>query len=505
MTKHLSTFEVSKEGLAKLLDRRGGRAFAVSELIQNAWDENTTRVDVTLVPTDRPGDATLARPYVLTVTDDNPTGFADLSHAYTLFAESAKKANPEKRGRFNLGEKFVIAICDWAMIQTTTGTVEFGEQGRAHSDDRRESGSVFQGVLALTETEVAEIARLVHALIPPSGIVTTYNGETIATREPLATFSARLQTEWADEDGRLHRNDRKTTVEVYEPEPGETASLYEMGLPVVETGDRWHINVGQKVPLNMDRDNVTPAYLRAVRAETLNHAHEYIRETDSDATWITEALTDSRATSEAIDAALDRRFGERRVVFDPSDPEANKRAAAAGYTVIAPRSLPKGVAGRARELGVLAAAGAVTPSPNPYGDGPPRSEKRRDDWSPAEIIVAGFAEDVGSKLVGRPVRVVIVNDPKCQSFQATYSPGSGTLEYNLCTLGRRFFEDGPLTERALSLLIHELAHQYSSDHLSERYYDGCTDLGARLARLALADPALFARYDPDEIRRLAVG
>ena len=41
----------------------------------------------------------------LTVKDDNPEGFRDLTHAFTLFAESEKRYNEKLRGRFNLGEK----------------------------------------------------------------------------------------------------------------------------------------------------------------------------------------------------------------------------------------------------------------------------------------------------------------------------------------------------------------------------------------------------------------
>src|SRR5439155_12367182 len=52
--------------------------------------------------------------------------------------------------------------------------------------------------------------------------------------------------------------------------PGETPTLYELGIPVVETGDRWHVSVGQEVPLTPDRTNVPPAYLRAVRVGVLN-------------------------------------------------------------------------------------------------------------------------------------------------------------------------------------------------------------------------------------------
>jgi hypothetical protein len=117
-------FDVDKAGLAKLLARRG-KEFIIHELVQNAWDEDTTRVDTSLarIPGSR-----MAR---LTVEDDNPNGFADLSHAFTLFAESEKKADTGKRGRFNLGEKLVLALCDEAEIS-------FRLQRHASDDARRD-------------------------------------------------------------------------------------------------------------------------------------------------------------------------------------------------------------------------------------------------------------------------------------------------------------------------------------------------------------------------------
>jgi DNA topoisomerase VI subunit B len=109
-------FEVDKAGLAKILARKGLES-AVFELIQNAWDEDgVTTVKVSLESIGH-GRARLR------VEDDAPAGFSDLSHAFTLFAESKKKANPEKRGRFNLGEKLVLAICSEAKIVTTSGLV----------------------------------------------------------------------------------------------------------------------------------------------------------------------------------------------------------------------------------------------------------------------------------------------------------------------------------------------------------------------------------------------
>jgi hypothetical protein len=106
-------FSVDKEGLAAILERRG-KAWAVLELIQNALDTASPTVDVTLTPV--PG----APQVMLTVTDEDPDGFKDLTHAYTLFAPSTKAGDAEKRGRFNFGCKMVLALCLKATITSTT-------------------------------------------------------------------------------------------------------------------------------------------------------------------------------------------------------------------------------------------------------------------------------------------------------------------------------------------------------------------------------------------------
>src|ERR1051326_2762588 len=107
-------FEVDRQGLAQILERKG-KEFALFELIQNGWDESgVTKVSVSLQYQGR----NKAR---LAVEDDAPDGFKDLSHAFTLFADSAKKANPEQRGRFNFGEKLVLAISDEVTTRTTEG------------------------------------------------------------------------------------------------------------------------------------------------------------------------------------------------------------------------------------------------------------------------------------------------------------------------------------------------------------------------------------------------
>src|SRR5206468_1434023 len=116
-------FEVDKQGLAQILERKG-KEFALFELIQNGWDEpGVTKVNVTLLHQGR-------NKALLAVEDDAPEGFKDLSHAFTLFANSSKKENPEQRGRFNLGEKLVLAVSDEVTIRTTKGGIRFDADGR---------------------------------------------------------------------------------------------------------------------------------------------------------------------------------------------------------------------------------------------------------------------------------------------------------------------------------------------------------------------------------------
>src|SRR6185369_16888948 len=116
-------FTVDKAGLGKILARRG-KAFVLYELVQNAWDTAAKNVEVSLT-------AVPNRPLVeIVVKDDDPDGFKDLSHAFTLFAESEKKGDPTRRGRFNLGEKLVLALCEEARIDSTKGSVIFNAEGR---------------------------------------------------------------------------------------------------------------------------------------------------------------------------------------------------------------------------------------------------------------------------------------------------------------------------------------------------------------------------------------
>jgi len=277
-------FIVDKQGLERILERRGGKQYAIFELVQNAWDENTTEVRVEL-------EMLSGRPLaLLRVIDDNPHGFMQLSDSFTLFAESSKKPNPQLRGRFNLGEKLVLACCMNATIRTTTGSVRFDEDGTRHTGRKRtDIGSVFEARIRMTRRQHNEVLEGVFRLIPPTNIRTFFNGQRIPNRGPVATFSARLQTEIPDEHGFLKRTARKAMVHVYKPHPGEKASIYELGIPVVETGDKYHVDVQQRVPVNLERDNVPPSYLQTLRTFILNNTFDTLTDNEAAEDWVSAA------------------------------------------------------------------------------------------------------------------------------------------------------------------------------------------------------------------------
>lgn len=480
-TKTTDWFSVDKKGLAQLLERRG-KSFAVLELVSNAWDQDVTRVDVTISPLPQ------RAKYELVVEDDDPNGFADLTHAYTLFAPSNKKGEAEKRGRFNLGEKLVLAICDTATIASTKGAVIFNAAGRKQSKDLRERGSEFRAVIHMTKPEFEETCQVIRTLIPPDGVETYFNGNVLRHRDPVHDFKAQLPTEIADEEGNLRPSARKTVIKIYEPNEGETPMIYEMGIPVVENNDRWHYDIGQKVPLNMDRDNVKPAYLRQLRTLVTNEMYDRITTEDANSTWVKEALGDERILPEAVHAIVEKRFGDKVVAFDPSDHEANNKAVSEGYTVVHGRSLSRDEWANVKRVQAILPAGQVTPSETKLfqqqlaGElgGGKQIEVAEEKWTPGMIRLAQYAKTIGSELLGFQPDVGFVSDVGLGAL-AFY--GGRKVTFNVGRLGHRFF-DQPDQIKVDSLLIHEFAHEKAHNHLDHSFHDECCKLGAMLRRIS---------------------
>ncbi len=483
-------FSVDKAGLGRQAAEQG-KGRLVGELIQNALDEEgVTKIDVTLTMlTDSVAE--------LTVEDDAPEGFHDLSHAYTLFAASRKRTDPLKRGQFNLGEKLVLAVCEQASICTTKGMVDFDpEEGRIEKSECRERGSVFKGRIPMTQEEYAQVCDYLRSLLLPDGIVVTFNGDRLMPRTPIHTFTASLETQVADCKGIMRPTTRKAQVSLYETLPGEVPHLYEMGLPIVETHDKWHVCIGAKVPLNRDRNNVKPAYLKTVRTLVLNEMCGRLSQDDANADWVRMASSSPDCSEDAIKKVLGLRFGDKFAAFDPNDREAGKRFVAEGGTLVYGPMLSPQEWQNAKKAGAIQSAGKMCPSPKPYGDDPTAKQVTvipGDQWTAGMRNIAEYAVFLADELMAVPVKVTFVNTTN--NFAACYGPGD--LHFNLFRLGHRWFDHG-ITEEVDRLLIHEFGHQASGDHLSEEYHEALCRLGAGLKQLALKKPEALRQFEGKE-------
>jgi len=472
-------FEVDKEGLAKILERKG-KAFAVFELVQNAWDEpGVSKVSISL-QYQRYNRA------LLIVEDDAPEGFRDLRHAFTLFAESVKKTNPEQRGRFNLGEKLVLAISDEVIISTTCGGIRFDKDGRHTLRRRQTVGSRIECQMRLIREECGHIDQQIGRLIPPQTIAVIYNGAMLPTRPPRTQFRETLATETADETGMLRRIQRETEITIYEPLSGEHATLYEMGIPVVETNDKWHYDIGQKVPLTLDRENVPPSFLKAVRVAVFNQMHRQLLPEDTNTEWAEQAVASPDCVPEAAQSYVEKRFGSKRVAFDPSDPEANKIAVSHGYTLVTGGMMSGGAWKNAKAAAAILPAGQVTPSRRVWtGEDNPHAKEFRDwideaDWTDGMRAIVAYAKRVAQEVLKRAI-VVKFCRTRHHLGAASYGP-DGVLILNKLRLGSAWFEQG-ITDSVVHLIIHEFGHQYSGDHLSSEYHEALCHIGATLVRL----------------------
>jgi hypothetical protein len=481
-------FSVSRKGLAQLMDGRE-KSFIVRELVQNCWDEPGVRTcHVTIQP-----HATERGLVVITVEDDAPEGFHDITHAFTLFANTRKRKDPNARGRFNLGEKQVLSLCKSAMIRTTTGTIDFNEDGtRTKTKHKTVAGSVFQGLVKMNRADMQQCIDSLKTFIRPVLIRTWINGEELPTRSPVAVREAKLTTEYEDAEGAWRRTKRKTEINVYKVGYDETPTLYEMGIPVVELegGDCFHYDVNQRVPLNQDRDNVSPAYLRDLRAEVMNVVADKLTEEQAAEPWAREATNSDRIEQDAFEAVIEKRYGDKVVSFSVNDLEANHAAAAKGFTILSGGSMTKGEWANAKRFETISSAHQVAPTKHPeFSPDGEDCTVPEDKWTDGMKRVVKFIHGIVPHLIDGDINVRIVRD-KHNRFGGWF--GAWTITINLQVMGHKFFNSFPDNmDRVVDFVVHELGHYFEGNHLSDNYHKALTRMAGQLVKLAIDEPKLF--------------
>jgi hypothetical protein len=398
---------------------------------------------------------------------------------------------------FELGEKLIIAVASYVKIETTKGGIEVVGDTLTKLRRKREFGTRVEVEFRCNLDQYVELMDQVLLLSPPDHCMTYINDDWIEPRPVLFEFEESLPTVYADEEGNFKRTKRKTIVKVYECEVGsedyrEEPYIYCLGIPIVPAGGdlgRWHYDVQQRVPVNWERNNLPQSYVNAIKVAAINVGYARLDEEDAQKADVKVATADDRIEKEALEHIKVQRYGEKAAVFDPSDTEANKRLVSEGYTLITGGAEPKGFFENNRKHDIVPAAGVLSPSPKPYSEnGRPERVIQPDDWTERMHRMAEFWQGMAGFLIGRNIRVRYVKEPQV-SWTANY--GDATVTINLGRLGMKWPGLSKKDPKVLRLMIHELAHERSGDHLSSQYHDGLTELGVKLAKIALEQPDIF--------------
>jgi len=454
--KSSNWFEVDKAGFQALQSGKP-KYHAVRELIQNALDEDVKRIIVT---------THYDRGNLDVCVEDDGGGFRDIKDAYTLFADTYKRPDATKRGRFNLGEKQAFAICKSAEIKTTSGTIVFDENGRHRKREKTEKGTVVQIFMTkVTREEYEEILDFFKLLIVPPSIDLVINEESAVQRTPTHTFQTKLQTEYL-KDGEFKPTKRITDVELFDAR-GRKAYLYEMGIPVCEIDCKYHINVQQRVPMSMDRDKVSESYLQDIFAEVLNNTFEELNPEESSETWVRMATSDDRISKDAIKTVVEKRYGDKVVVATPSDRLSVDDAKAHGFNILHGSMLS------ADEWEQMRKHDAIQSSHDMFGK---TLATETDYITPNQEMkrVGQLAKKIARHIFGIEISVVFVDSNA--SHRAYY--GGRQLIFNVRRLPPDFFQH-PLDEDVLEIIIHELGHEKGM-HTEIAYHQALCQIGSAL-------------------------
>lgn len=462
-----SWFEVSKEGLKELQSGKP-KHFIVRELIQNAWDEDTTLCEVGL---------NYSRGVAqIKVTDDNPPGFKDITDAYTLFKTTPKRSNPKQRGRFNIGEKQSLSCAECGHIITTKGKVVFDKRGRHYSEkEKRDSGTEVLLNVKMSEDEYNEILKILQTYLPPKTLKFVVNGNSISQPTIFKKISVSLETEVLENEA-LKRVWRKTDIHILKKNSEETY-LYEMGIPVCSIDCKYQIDVQQKIPLSIDRESVTEKYFNELYAEVLNSTYSNITPEEASSSWIRQALANKRISEEALKTITEKRFGEKVVVANPFDKNSIDEALSRGYNVVYGSELS------AKEWENLRKFQVLKSSTDLFGGIPVKAERVKPTEN--QLRFAKLAKKIAKDFIKRDIKIIFVKSKANTAAQY----GNQTLTYNLSALPENFF-DQLVSEENLDLLIHELSHE-AGLHTEKNYHELLSELGAQLIIKALSEPSYF--------------
>src|SRR6185437_1275228 len=287
---------------------------------------------------------------------------------------------------------------------------------------------------------VAKACQQLRHILVPQPISLTLNGEAVPSRQPIRTAEATLPTEFSDASGDLRKTERKTRIDIYPVADGEVASIFELGIPVVETGDVFHYDVRQRIPLPINRNNVHPSYLRRLRGAVLDVTADLLTAEQAANKGVTDGIASAKPQTRV--AVMTARFGEKRYVTD-FNREAGGELFAEGHTPVPPNAFDAETWKAIKEAGAIQSANQLRP--RHYVDSIPLPQEH---ITTAMQKFRQFAELVCQLTLGKSIAHWHWSDNPKASNAASCGPEGESgihLAFNVGVLGPEWFTEQPAT------------------------------------------------------------
>ena len=460
-------FTVDTLGMRQLHQQRKPEQL-VKELVQNVFDEEDASNCKVAIQRKKAG--------VQIIVEDDGLGFSNVSDAYTLMGDTVKRMNPERRGRFNMGEKEVLCVATWATVETVGSTVEFPESGgRLVKRNRRRRGTRITAMMPWGDQEAERLIQRMKMIRPPEEISYSVNGEKVYREPALMIGRIGLDTVVQDAPGSpMRTTHRRTNIHIL-PKSEDSGWIYEMGIPIQEIEASYSVDVMQKVPMPPNRDTVSAAYLKKIYTEILNIMHDQMLPENFSENWVRAGMENRAVEADSVKTVIQNRYGDH-VVIRSSNPDTNMKATDAGYQVLHPRSLGKDELENMKNLGELKTAHEIF--------GRDDEEKNTAIVEPGNTVRDAFAEWVTTlgRMAEKEVTVVFThNDSTKQAASCTMNTENPEMRFNTHHLNLEFFAGRE--EEQLELVIHELGHAEMDGKMSHgpRWGEACCRVGSMIA------------------------
>ena len=342
-----------------------------------------------------------------------------------------------------------------ARVDTVGHTVKFPEAGGRKSEkNQRGSGTKVTATMPWTKGEALELEMRLRRFRPTECSLTV-NGWRVPMREAVATRTTILESILQDSAGEpMRKTHRKTEIELLAVRDGESAWLYEMGIPIQEIDTPWDIDIFQKVPMPPNRTEVPLRYLKTIYAEALNAGRELMEDSEFGQGWVKMAMNEERTEADSVKATVEGRYG-KKAVLTSNDGDANMQASEDGYQLVNPKSLTPTERKRFRNDGGMQTAKDL------FGDNdrtnvtlvlqPKEEEKPFINW----VIDLAAACELKAK-------VLIIHEParngKGKLADCTADSRKPTLRFNKHLLPEGFLLEPLNRAEQIELVCHELGH-----------------------------------------------